>query len=250
LVVAVVVGAGPVRAGSGEESLYRKVLENLMRTRFEASGKVEGTAGGQLQLRFRHAQLDGRRTWIEITSPKEFQGQRWLIVDRDGGEGDKIWHYDPKAQKTAEVPKERWKEPWLGTAFVLEDFLLPDPNAYTFELGGEENVGGETFTVVRLTPKEKGADRFMVRVYSIDSRGNRLVRGLFFDQQGRAVGRWIVERTEQRSGEWFPAQLRVMDLSSQRSSVLTLADFKYEFEASPDAFETGGLVPRPTPSPK
>ncbi|MCX8072917.1 MAG: outer membrane lipoprotein-sorting protein [Candidatus Binatia bacterium] len=244
-----VAGSRAAVAGSAEENLYRKAIGNIIRTSFEAAGTVEGTQGRKLALVLRHTLRDGRRTVIEVTAPAEFRGQRWLIVDEDGA-ADKIWHFDAKTKRTREVPEEQWNAPWLGTDFTLSDFLLPDPGAYTYELGGDENIGGETFTVIRLAPKDKEKDRFAVRVYSVDPRGGRLVRALFFDQQGRAVRRWIAERTEQRSGEWFPAQQRVVDLTTQKSSLLTLSEFRYEPKLAADAFDAKGLAAEPTPAPK
>lgn len=237
----------PAWATTPEESLYRRAVGNLIRTLFEAAATLEVAPGRQVKAVFRHLAQDGRRTRIEIIAPNEFRGQRWLIVDRDGGE-DKIWHFDPKAQRVAEVPRDQWHAPWLGSRFTLADFLLPDPEAYNFELGGEENVAGETFTVVRLSPKEKDKDRYAVRVYSIAPRTARLARGLFFDQQGRAVARWFVERSEERGGEWFPAQQKVLDLNSQKSSVLSLVDFRYGVQATANEFEPNGLNASLTPT--
>lgn len=236
-------------AASAEESLYRRAVANVIGARFEASGTLEVAQGKQVKVVLRHVVSDGRRTWIEVIQPAELRGQRWLIVDRDGGP-DKIWHFDPKTRKVAELPEEQWRQPWLGSNLVLADLLLPDADGYTFELGGEENVGGETFTVIRLAPKQKEKDRYGVRVYSIDPRTPRLVRGLFFDQQGRAVARWVVERTEQRGSEWFPAQQRFIDLATQKSSVFTLVDFKYGAPPGTQEFEPSGLSASPTPSKK
>lgn len=241
--------SGAAVAGDSETVLYKRALANLLRTTFEAKGTLETAAGKKAELRWRHSVRDGvRRTWIEVTAPADVKGQRWLLWDRDGG-ADKIWHFDSKAKRVAEVSATQWQAPFLNSNFALADFLYPDPEAYSFELGGEENVGGETFTVLRLAPKDKEKYRYAVRVYAVDPRANRLVRGLLFDAQGRAAARWIVERTEQRAGEWFPAKLRWLDLSSQKASVIELADIRYEPELPADAFEPSGLEERTTPTP-
>jgi outer membrane lipoprotein-sorting protein len=234
--------SGTAWAGPNEEAAYRRALQNLVRTTFEAKGSLETASGRKIELLYRHAYSDGvRRTWIEVTGSGEFKGQRWLVWDRDGG-ADKIWHFDPKTKRVTEVPESQWTSSFLGSTFTLADFLFPDPDAYTFELGGEENVGGETFTVLRLAPKQKDKDRYAVRVYSVDPRAQRLVRGLFFDAQGRAVARWIVERTEQRGSEWFPSKQRVIELAAQKSTVLDLSDVRYEPELPAGTFEADGLA--------
>ncbi len=249
VVLLVLLKTGWVWAASPEESLYRRALANVVQERLEASGRLEVTVGKPVKFRFSHVVRDGRRTRIEVIEPPEFRGQRWLIVDRDGGE-DKVWHFDGKTQRLAEVAQEQWRQPWLASNIALADLLFPDPEAYTFELGGEENVAGQVFTVIRLAPKEKHKDRYGVRVYSIDPRALRIVRGLFFDQQGRAVARWVVERVEEHGGGWLPAQQRFIDLTSQKASVLTLVDFKYGVPLGPEEFDSVGLSTGPTPQKK
>jgi hypothetical protein len=241
----VLLAAGWARPSSAQdaETLYRRAVQGLLCTRFEAKGSLQGPKGESGEFVLRRSCADGTmRTWIEVQKPAELRGQRFLIWNRIDGK-NQGWSFDPKTKQTQEFDAAAWRKPFLKSDFLLGDFLFPAPAEHKFEVGGEENYGGQTFTVIHLYAKDAAAALYPHRVYSIDPRQNLLLRAMYFDAQDKPSKRWIAERIERRGSEWFPTEQKVLSLGSNPppSTSLRLTDLRYEPELPPDSFEPGGL---------
>lgn len=243
--LAVVFLAGSA-AAQDAETLYRRCINALLTTTFEAKGTLQSTSGARAELRVRRSVKDGViRTWIEVQQPSDARGQRFLLWNRPDGNNEGWW-YDPKTKQVKELDAQAWRQPFLKSDFSLADLLFVGAAGHTFEIGGEENYGGQTFTVVHLYAKDKAAAPYPHRVYSLDPRQNVLLRALYFDASDKPVKRWIAERIERRGSEWFPLEQKMLAVgASQQSSSLQLSDLRYEPELPPDAFDKAALAAAP-----
>lgn len=228
------------------EALYRRCLDAILTTPFEAKGTLESTAGTRAEFRLRRSVQDGvMRTWIEVEKPADAKGQRFLLWNRPDGTNEGWW-YDPKTRKVKEIEAQSWREPFLRSEFSLGDLLFVGTAGHNFEVGGEESYGGQSFWVVHVYAKDKSAALYPHRVYSLDVRQNILMRALYFDASDKPVKRWIAERIERHGSEWFPVGQKVHRVGAgQQSSSLLLSDLRYEPELPANAFDPAGLAPSP-----
>ncbi len=254
VVVALAVAVGGPRISNAQdpETLYRRAVQALLRTTFEAKGSVQSSGGASGEFLLRCSFADGiLRTWIEVQKPADQRGQRFLLWNRLDGKSEGWW-YDPKTKQVKELDAAGWKQPFLKSDFLLGDFLFVGTSDHRVELGGEERYGGETFTVVHLYAKNPSEALYPHRAYSVDPRQNVLLRALYFDAQDKPAKRWVAEKLERRGSEWFPTEQKILLVggNTQASSSLRLTELRFEPELSKDAFEKSALSAPPKPTPK
>ena len=166
---------------------------------------------------------------------------RFTAPARDAGlatlrQGERMWTYSPKIQRTVRLPKSMMSQDWAGSDFSYNDLARSDDllNQYTLSLTQTSHTEEGTVYTIEAVPKENaaivwGKETLMLREDFV------LLKHSYFDQEMVLV-KWLETlEIEEFDGRTIPKRMRITKSEPQdrwTEIVYEKADFDIEIEES------------------
>jgi hypothetical protein len=234
--------AAVVRAEEDPAALMKRVREAVPKVPFVAKGKLSGDRGLIRELELSHKTVNGvESSYMEVTAPMDLKDTRFLVIDRETGR-DEQYIYVPAARRAIQVGGQTRKQAFLGSEFYVGDLVQPDVDAFTYKLAGAEEIGGRKCTLIEATPKNPGEELYSKSIFAVDPADLVVVRTQLFDDKGKLLKVWTVDKLEKIDGVWTPVSQEMRDVQESHWSRIEMSDIKYNVELPDDVFNKSHLT--------
>ena len=207
--------------------LVKRVLDAVPKVPFTAKVTLTSDRGWVRQLALSRQHLDGvDASYMEVTAPLDLKDTRFLLFDRPEGL-DEQFIYVPAVKRIMQVSGETRKQPFLGSDFYVSDMVRPELDAFTYGFVGEEDVGGRHCNLVEGVPKHPEQELYAKTVSAIDPADLLVLRVQFFDQKGKLLKVWTLEKVEKIDGIWTPLAQQMAHVQDKHWSRLELTEIQY-----------------------
>ena len=216
--------------------LIQKVIEAVPKVTMEASATL-GSEGGIVRLldMKRKPTKDGDASYLEVSAPENLKNTRFLFIER-GPEGSLQYIYAPSFGRTMRVGGDARKQSFLGSEFYVSDLIMPDLNAFTFSITGDEEVGGRKCKLVESVPKNPADEPYSKVVMAIDPVDALILRTQFYDLKGKLLKVWTVEKIEKVQGYWTPRLHSIANVQDNTRSKLEITEVRYDVDIPNEVF--------------
>jgi hypothetical protein len=238
-----VFAVGAPAQDSAARDLVQKVRDAAPKAPLHAKMVLTSDLGWERDLELSHKRLsDGTEaSYMEVTAPMDLKDTRFLVLDHPAGR-DEQFIYVPAVGRVIQVGAQTRKQDFLGSEFAVGDLVQPDVNAFTYKFVGEEDVGGRHCKLVEAVPKNPGDALYGKTVFAIDPAALVVMRSQFFDDKGRPLKIWTVDKLEQREGRWTPLQQEMNNVQNHHWSRITLTDVQYNAQLPDEIFNRSYLT--------
>jgi outer membrane lipoprotein-sorting protein len=232
------------RADDGDaRTLVERVRDAVPSTPLLAKATMTSDRGWTRDLELCHKRLNGDidASYMEVTAPMDLKDTRFLVFDHKNGR-DEEWIYVPQARRSIQVGAQTRKQAFLGSEFFVGDFVQPDLDGFTYRFAGEEDVGGRHCKLVEAVPKNPSDEIYSKTVFAIDPADLVIVRTQFFDDKGKLLKVWTIDKLEKIDGVWTPVLQTMENVQENHWSKLQLSEIKYNAELPDDTFNKSHLT--------
>ena len=148
---------------------------------------------------------------------------RFVAPARDAGnallkQGDKMWTFNPKLNKSIRLPGGMMSQSWAGSDFSYDDMSRSDKwiKHYRLEHVGTEEIDGlKTYTIDAIpfddAPVVWGKERLRIREDAV------LIEAIYYDQDMQPLRRMVSTEIGALGGRTMATTLRMMDLEKPDS---------------------------------
>ncbi|MEC8755416.1 MAG: outer membrane lipoprotein-sorting protein [Pseudomonadota bacterium] len=148
---------------------------------------------------------------------------RFVAPARDAGnallkQGDKMWTFNPKLNKSIRLPGGMMSQSWAGSDFSYDDMSRSDKwiKYYRLEhVDTEVSDGLKTYTIDAIpfddAPVVWGKERLRIREDSV------LIEALYYDQDMQPLRRMVTTEIGELGGRVMATSMRMMDLEKPES---------------------------------
>ncbi len=196
LSVGLLVASSDVHAGPDGRAIMVKVAETRKLDKSEAVLKMsminEKGESRDRSLTMASKLFDGGKTEKRIyrfQSPADVKGTGILVYDYDA-QADDVWVFLPALRKTRRIVSSQRSSSFMGSEFSYADLNIPSIDEYTYNVKGEENVGGEACHVIEVLPKSDDiakSEGYKKKVYWVSKEKNAIRKGEFYDMGGKLL---------------------------------------------------------------
>ncbi|OFV87036.1 MAG: hypothetical protein A3J75_02900 [Acidobacteria bacterium RBG_16_68_9] len=236
------VGAPGARAEDGEaRALVKRVMDALPKVSFAATLKLT-TDHGARELRLNHKLLRGARaSYLEVVAPESLQGMRFLFLERVGGLAEQYIKI-AGARNAVRVAEQIRKQPFLESAFSVSDLVEPPLDVFSYRFVDEAPVLGRTCKLVEAVPKTPGEQTYGKTILALDPVDLLALRREFFDEKGKLLKVWTVERVEKIDGIWTIMLQQMKNVQENTTSRLETTTVTFNVEHPDAMFEPTYLL--------
>lgn len=225
----------------GARDLVKRVLDAVPKVALTAKATLTSDRGWVRELELSRAFVDGADvSYLEVTSPLDLKDTRFLLFDRASGR-DEQFMYVPTVKRAMQIADETRKQPFLGSDFYVSDMVRPELDGYRYRWVGEEKIGERATKLVEAVPKDADDALYSKTISAIDPVDLLIVRVEFFDENGKPLKVWTLEKVEKKDGVWTPLVQRMQGLQEPHESRLTLTEVQYGVDLPRDVFSRSHL---------
>ena len=241
-VVMCLVTAAPRAEEDGARDLVKRVLEAVPKIPLTAKATLTSDRGWVRELALSRAFVkDADVSYLEVTSPLDLKDTRFLLFDRAQGR-DEQFMYIPQVKRAMQISDETRKQPFLGSDFYVSDMVRPELGAFDYRVVGEEKIGERSVKLIEAVPKDPEHELYGKTISAIDPTDLLVLRVQFFDDKGKPLKVWTLEKVEKIDGLWTPLIQHMQALQDKHESRLTLTEVKYNADLSTDIFNRSHLT--------
>ena len=233
--------AGAAQDGSALD-LIKRVRDAAPKVAFTAKGTVSSDRGWTREIELSHKWLDGvGASYMEVTAPMDLKDTRFLVFDRDVGR-DEQFIFVPAAKRSIQVGGQTRKQPFLGSEFYVGDMVQPNLDTYNYSFAGEEEVGSRKCKLVEAVPKTPADELYSKSIFAVDPNDLLIVKGEFFDENGKLQKVYTIEKLEKVDGIWTPLKQQMVNVQDNHWSRIELSDVKYNVKLPDEIFNRSYLT--------
>lgn len=215
---------------------------------FRIEGLDRKTDLGEVEVLMRRTETE-TRTVVRALSPAKFAGTTLLAIQSHKADAPPRFFLAAKDGKPEELPRERWKEPLIGSDFSFEDLNLAFCLYWTRrELLGEEITRGQTCYRVEFKAAKDAPSQYARVVSWIEKTRRALVKTEAFDADGARVRSFSVAalrkvKTAKGNEIWAPRALEILwfppnqFLPSAQKTRMEIGEAQYELELPDSVFD-------------
>jgi len=190
--------------------------------------------------------FDGGKTEKRIyrfLEPADVKGTGVLVYDYDA-QADDVWIYLPALRKTRRIVSSQRSQSFLGSEFSYGDLNVPALDDYTYALGAEENVGGESCYQVDVTPKDKSiaeSEGYSKKTYWISKDKFVIRRGVYYDLAGKVLKELVcddVQLLDPKNKRYRPMKMDMLNKQNGRRSTFVSEKVAFAPDTKDDYFTT------------
>ena len=170
---------------------------------------------------------ENQRTFLEIKSPANVKGTRFLMVAKDGVIDQRI--YLPALGKVRRITGEsEGTESFLGTDFSYNDisYLQRDSSLDTYKMLREEEYGGVLCYVIEGVPKDTKSEYSKTNVW-VEKSTKHLVKIAFYDRKNVLVKIMEMSNYEATQGVDTPRVTKMTTHATNTSTTINIIKMQY-----------------------
>ncbi len=183
---------------------------------------------------------DLESTLMVFRSPATVANTRFLQKENDGRDEDK-WIYLPALKRVRRIAASDGEKSFMGTDMTYDDMSNRDVDQDTHELLGEEQVGTWDCYKVKGQAKDPSDSQYSYRITWFDKATWYPVKVEMYDKSETLVKVMTVEKLEQISGYWTPMEVKMANVQTGHSTVVTMMKIVFDEAIADRLFTTNYL---------
>lgn len=223
------------------------IAEAIRRTQAK-SQRYEGT----LQVNNPRARVSTKR-WIyerlgsagqskarlRFTQPAEVKGVTLLIQNHPDRASDQ-WMWTPAVQRERRIAFQDRRTRFFGTDFTFEDLEERDVDRSTYELLGEETLGGQPCWKIESTPRPEARSQYESATIWVRKDIYAVVRTDAYGKDGpiRLISYGEFEYVQ---GIWTARRIEVADVKRKSRTILRMDRLEYNLPLAEENFTLQAL---------
>lgn len=230
-------GAPAAFADSEAKALVQKAIDALPTVPFDAKITLTTANGPRfLELKQKKAADGTRMGYLEVVGPADLAGIRHLFLEPTNGEPPQQYLKLTASRSIVRVSADTREQPFLGSTFYIADLVEPPTEGYAYEFAGDVELLGRHCRLVEGTPKNPENEPYGKIVAAIDPRDNLVLRRQFFDDSGKLLKTWQVEKLVKMQGIWTPLVQDMHNVQDNAESRLEITEVVYNAEIPDEVF--------------
>lgn len=191
---------------------------------------------------------DSERSVLFFLEPADVRGTGFLMHDySDPQRSDDQWLFLPSMNKSKRIAGSDQSSSFMGSDLSYADMSSRNLDEWTYELLGEERVGGEPVWRVRATAvNQEVIDRtgYTESVVYVQQSNHQVIRAIHNLEQANERKLMNLPEWEQRDGFWLPLVMQVVSQEGGQTvhrTQLTFSDINLNPEISASEFSVQRL---------
>jgi outer membrane lipoprotein-sorting protein len=177
-----------------------------------------------------------RKSLLRFLEPADVRDTGFLVWSyAEEGKSDDQWLYLPALKRVRRIAARERSRSFMGTDFTYDDLGDRKPSEDRHTLLGEEKVDGRPCYKIEAVPRDPGYV-YSRRVAWIDKENFLILKGEFYDKQGKLLKRFHATEIEVIDGIPTPKRLEMVNVQTGHSTVLELSNIRYNTGLSDDLF--------------
>ena len=205
-----------------------KITIETIGTRAKMAIQRNGTTMAELLVDQYSVQKENdQRTFLEIKSPANVKGTRFLMIAKDGVTDQRI--YLPSLGKVRRITGEsEGTESFLGSDFSYNDmsYLQRDSSLDTYTRLREEEYGGALCYVIEGVPKDTKSEYSKTNVW-VEKNTKHLIKIAFYDRKNVLVKIMEMSNYETTQGIDTPRITKMTTLAMNTSTIIHIIKMQY-----------------------
>lgn len=172
-------------------------------------------------------QENNQRTFLEIKSPANVKGTRFLMIAEGGTVDQRI--YLPSLGKVRRITGEsEGTESFLGTDFSYNDlsYMQRDSGLDTYQMLREEKYGDADCYVIEATPKETKSEYSKTHIW-VEKASKQCVKIAFYDKKDTLTKILEMSNYETSQGIATPMITKMTTLATNTATVIRIVKMQY-----------------------
>ncbi len=243
-------GADLARAGESGRDIMEKVTvtrkldgseSTIKMSIFDDKGQVR-----EREIASATKLFDGGKTEKRVfrfLSPADVKGTGILIFDYES-KADDMWIFMPALRKTRRILSSQGSQAFMGSEFSYADLNIPALDDFTYGVGKDETVGGESCYVVDVLPKNKevaASDGYSKKTYWVSKTKYVVMRGLFYAPDGKVLKELVtkdVKLLDAKNKRYRTMRMEMINKQNGRRSVFESTKMNFAPDTKDDYFTT------------
>lgn len=180
---------------------------------------------------------------IRFLSPADVKGTGLLTFDYDNKDDD-MWLFMPALRKTRRIVSTEKAKNFMGSEFTYADITPPILDDFSYEILGEEEVGGTECWKIEMIPMDDDvADEngFSKRISFISKQDNVIRKAIYYDLDGelhKELAAENVQEIDTQNHKFRPTRMVMVNKQNGRKSVLNMDEIQFNPEVKDEFFTT------------
>ena len=229
----------PARAETTAAQILDRV-DDLYRGR-SAHGKMTMKVTNpnyQRELRMEFWSLGTEKTLVRILEP--LKERRTATLKN----GNNIWNYLPKVDRTIKIPSSMMGGAWMGSDFTNDDLVKEHRLARDYDpritFRGER--GGQSVIEITCTPRPRAAVVWGKVMVSVRAPDFVPLESLYYKENGAIARRMTFSEVRELGGRKIPTKMTVLPVDKPgHSTVVSYQSIEFDVELSPSLFTVENL---------
>ncbi len=183
---------------------------------------------------------DLESTLMVFRSPATVANTRFLQKQNDGRDDDK-WIYLPALKRVRRIASSDGDKSFMGTDMTYSDMDTREVSQDTHDLLGEERVGSWDCYKVKGQAVDPEDSQYSYRVTWFDKATWYPVKVEMYDREQKLLKVMTVEKLEQISGYWTPMEVKMSNVQTGHSTVVSMVKIVFDEPISDRLFTTNYL---------
>jgi hypothetical protein len=186
-------------------------------------------------LRTDVADMGDQNYYTYFTRPADVRKTGFLVHKHADGADDR-WLYVPAVDLVKRIAADDRRASFMGSDFTYEDVSGRLPALDDHEFLADEELGGDTMTVVKSTPKDPKTADYAWRKTWVHPETKLPMQEEYFDKQGELVRRFEVTGVLTVDGFPTAVERTMTDIEGGHSTTITFADVSYKVPLKPGQY--------------
>lgn len=233
--------AADAGAAPAPDALVKQAVDALPQVPFKAQLRLTPDQGPARNLELTHKVVGGNRaSFLEVKEPSELAGIRFLFLENPAT-GPEQYIKIPSARSPVKVEGQIRKQPFLESSFFVMDLVEPKLDDFTYAYVGEEEILGRKAKLVEATPKKPADQIYGKTILAIDPADRLILKRQFFDQGGKLLKVWTIEKVEKIDGIWTFRDQTMENVQQKTKSRLETPEVAYNVQVFDSQFDPKSL---------
>jgi len=183
------------------------------------------------------------RRLIRFLSPADMRDTTFLNIERKE-EQDEQYLFLPAYNRTKRISNTDRGRSFMGTDYTYEDILHRKLNVDQHVCLGTDRVQGWDTFMVESVPVDGSISQYGKMIRWVDQHSFVIVRGDFYDKDGRLMKRLRVDALKNIDGVWVPTDSIMENLPENHSTRIEVTDLAFDNENVTEGMFTVSAIKR------
>ena len=158
--------------------------------------------------------------------------------------GNNIWNYLPKVDRTIKIPSSMMGGAWMGSDFTNDDLVKEHRLARDYDprISFRGERGGQSVIEITCTPRPRAAVVWGKVVVSVRAPDFVPLESLYYKESGALARRMTFSEVRELGGRRIPTKMTVLPVDKPgHSTVVSYQSIEFDVELSPSLFTVENL---------